>query len=1375
MRNDSRAQHGRSHLIFGISLALILVFAGTLRAFNLNWDQGTHLHPDERFLTMVVSAVRFPSEELDEDGVPLCTNAVECVRVYFNTDRSPLNPANRDFSYVYGTLPLFGTRAVGLLVDQACRPDPPAGSTLLRWILLGTRESCTPGTYVGYSGVHLVGRALSTFADLATLVGLVLAARTLYDRRTALLAGALYAFAVLPIQHAHFFVVDSFAAVFVVWTLFFCILSLRRQALAWLVPAGVTTGLAVASKISVFPLAGIVALAGFCRPRATQEETSGRLQFRFRVSTPAMSALISAGVLAAIAFRAAQPYAFTGPGFFGLRIHPAWLNTMRNIREIVSGLRDVPFGHQWTARAPLVFPWRNMVFWGLGLPLGLMAWTGWGVLGWRALIKGRHWHLLPWIWGTLFFVYQGTQWVKSMRYLLPIYPMFVLFAAWFATRAARWGRLNLRRSSWLYRSVAAIASTLPAIALLGAAIWALAFLSIYARPVTRIEASRWIYDNVPTAIVIETEDGRMINLPVQPGVTVAAGGTSVRTRHRLESDARISALVLSKVSPLRVGGSRVFEAIVENTVAKTTVDLEENEVGTVKLSFDTPIEVRDGDELLVDLRLEQGAPVRIDSSVLANEHWDDALPLRIDGKDPFRNWYQGLPSAPNGQMANYDEDTPEKRRNLLSWLDEADYIMLSSNRLYASIPRLPMRYPLTTEYYRVLFSGALGFDLAASFVSYPSLGPCQFPDQEIPFPLIAPDFTNARPCTVSFPPAEEAFSVYDHPTVLIFAKSSRYSRARAEALLPLSLLEDVRWMTPREATRGSDDDLPSLLMSPRYRMEQESGGTWSRIFQSAAPQNRYPGLASVLWALLITALGWIAYPFLYLALPQLRYRGYGFARSFGLLLWAYLAWLLASVHVLPYTRTVLWLLFLLMAGISAWIVYRRRREFADFAKRNWRPLLTVEVIFFVLYVIWLGVRWMNPDLWHPVMGGEKPMDFAYLNAVVKSTWFPPYDPWFAGGTMNYYYFGFVIVANLIKALGIVPAVAYNLTIPSLYALVGVGAYALASNLAGGDRRRGHRAGIWGLLLVLVLGNLGEAHLLFNGLVAVGGIDFESLIPGYPRMVSAVVGLWKVVVEGASLPFRPEWWYWNARSMIPVPPGENAPINEFPAFTLLYADLHAHVIALPITQLALAIGVQWGSAARRLPEQVWKRFCSWMRAMLPYPMLSLPLAGLVIGSLRATNTWDYPTYLALATASYLIGVVSTVLSGRDSVIPNDAAPVGNSLDTDLEQREELNEQDSHVSPDVQTEGAMVALGASQAPLRRLLLSLVTPVLLLASAELLFRPFVANYASAYTSLQAWEGSRTPLDVYLLMHGHLLLPIMAGAFIGLWRVFAKRRGAW
>ncbi len=238
----------------------------------------------------------------------------------------------------------------------------------------------------------------------------------------------------------------------------------------------------------------------------------------------------------------------------------------------------------------------------------------------------------------------------------------------------------------------------------------------------------------------------------------------------------------------------------------------------------------------------------------------------------------------------------------------------------------------------------------------------------------------------------------------------------------------------------------------------------------------------------------------------------------GLLAWSYCSWLLASLHIVPHTRVSLWLLLAMMAALTAWQAYRHRDRMGELIRTGWRDIVLVDVLFIGLFLMWVGVRWANPDLWHPFMGGEKPMDFAYFNAVMRSTWFPPYDPWFAGGTLNYYYFGFVIVGSLTEALGIVPSVAYNLAVPTLFALTGIGAYTLASTLAGGDMRRGRRAGLWGVALILLIGNLGNLRSLAMGLIQVGSIEFESLIPGYPEAASLFAGLWKVLVQGRACRF-----------------------------------------------------------------------------------------------------------------------------------------------------------------------------------------------------------------------------------------------------------------
>jgi hypothetical protein len=93
-------------------------------------------------------------------------------------------------------------------------------------------------------------------------------------------------------------------------------------------------------------------------------------------------------------------------------------------------------------------------------------------------------------------------------------------------------------------------------------------------------------------------------------------------------------------------------------------------------------------------------------------------------------------------------------------------------------------------------------------------------------------------------------------------------------------------------------------------------------------------------------------------------------------------------------------------------------------------------VFAVLYAAAIALRVSNPDLWAPGYGGEKPMDFAILNAVVHADAFPPPDPWFAGGRLNYYYGGFVPVAALAKLTGTPAAVATNLAVALWMALTG---------------------------------------------------------------------------------------------------------------------------------------------------------------------------------------------------------------------------------------------------------------------------------------------------------------------------------------------------
>jgi hypothetical protein len=201
----------RSHAwIYNLLLVLVLLGAAYLRLNGLNWDQSQHLHPDERFMTMVVSSM----------------HSVKNLSDYFNTAQSTLNPHNVGYGfYVYGDLPIILVRSVAEWMSgvstwaaeriQAQGPDGFAGPLLA---LLGKTT-----TWAGYDEVTLVGRVLSALADLGSILFLYLIAARLYGRKVGLLAAAFSSLAVMQIQQAHFFTVDSFANFFIFLALFFAV------------------------------------------------------------------------------------------------------------------------------------------------------------------------------------------------------------------------------------------------------------------------------------------------------------------------------------------------------------------------------------------------------------------------------------------------------------------------------------------------------------------------------------------------------------------------------------------------------------------------------------------------------------------------------------------------------------------------------------------------------------------------------------------------------------------------------------------------------------------------------------------------------------------------------------------------------------------------------------------------------------------------------------------------------------------------------------------------------------------------------------------------------------------------------------------------
>jgi hypothetical protein len=271
-------------------------------------------------------------------------------------------------------------------------------------------------------------------------------------------------------------------------------------------------------------------------------------------------------------------------------------------------------------------------------------------------------------------------------------------------------------------------------------------------------------------------------------------------------------------------------------------------------------------------------------------------------------------------------------------------------------------------------------------------------------------------------------------------------------------------------------DDSSLLLTTDRQQSLQAGGTWAELFPQEAIQNRSQVVAVILWWIVTSLIGWFVYPLLRLVFVGFEDRGYPLARLVGLLLLSYLTWLAGSTGI-SVTRATIAMILGGLVLVSATAAFFDRRSLVEEIKRRKAYILQVEIIALAAFGAFLLVRLGNPDLWHLYFGGEKPMDFSYFNAVLKSETFPPYDPWFAGGVLNYYYFGFVIVGMPVKLLGITPSVAYNLILPMLFSLVILCAYCIGWNLSNSRRWVG---GAFAALGLAILGNLGGVRMVWQG-------------------------------------------------------------------------------------------------------------------------------------------------------------------------------------------------------------------------------------------------------------------------------------------------------
>ena len=416
-------------------------------------------------------------------------------------------------------------------------------------------------------------------------------------------------------------------------------------------------------------------------------------------------------------------------------------------------------------------------------------------------------------------------------------------------------------------------------------------------------------------------------------------------------------------------------------------------------------------------------------------------------------------------------------------------------------------------------------------------------------------------------------------------------------------------------------------------------------------------VAFLLWYLVITLLGWAAFPILYRLLPELADRGYGFARPFGLLVWGFFFWLLASLHIFQNDLGGMVAALLLVFALSILAGWGKWKQMWTWIQQKTGLILAAEALFLAAFALWAVVRAANPD----ISGTEKPMELAFINAILRSPSFPPADPWLSGYAISYYYFGYVMVAMLIRVTGVDSGVGFNLALALWFGMTALAAFSILKTLLQRyftqklDITRASIQAGWSALLapffLLLIGNLEG----FLEMLHARGIFWNQTTPVW----TSPFWTWLNIQEINQPPALPlGWvpqrvagiWWWRASRVLQdfdVSGGSREIIDEFPLFSYILGDLHPHVLAMPFALFAVAIALNLylSNLVELKGEEIFSWFAAWARggethfqgtlisAWLRQPIFWL--AALTMGGLAFLNTWDFPIYVALLSGVFVL--------------------------------------------------------------------------------------------------------------------------------------------
>ncbi|MCQ2467728.1 MAG: DUF2298 domain-containing protein [Clostridia bacterium] len=379
--------------------------------------------------------------------------------------------------------------------------------------------------------------------------------------------------------------------------------------------------------------------------------------------------------------------------------------------------------------------------------------------------------------------------------------------------------------------------------------------------------------------------------------------------------------------------------------------------------------------------------------------------------------------------------------------------------------------------------------------------------------------------------------------------------------------------------------------------------------------------------------------------------GYSLAKSIGILATSLIIWTLTYLKIFKFSQ--IHIIVVMAALLTACLCIKSMRQnLLDKLNEDGviEHMLIEELLFSAVLVILCFYKGMYPD----INGQEKFMNYGFLNSMLRSDTLPANDMWLANEHINYYYYGQYVYSMITKFIGISPNYAYMIGMCTSIAIPFVSAYTIGYELINLARKQGAKIPYWGSFIGGILASFttmifGNSHSFFYDDKSVGN-SFINFLGRHGVKVGTTTDFF-YPDSTRYIGYNPDSYVFDAVKGEVISQGDYT-IHEFPFYSYLVGDLHAHVISMMVVTLIAAFTIALVYRVNS-PSSYERSICPLFdlnkkcvnstainKTSLIYEMKNLLCpeiiaVAILLGIATMTNYWDFLIYFIFCSMALLV--------------------------------------------------------------------------------------------------------------------------------------------